>query len=86
VLTVAAFDLPADYNSTYPDRIRAVSVDQVDQMAKKYLQSGDLDVVLAGNIGAFRDELKKAFPGAQYQEVRFDQLDLLAPGLRRAQP
>jgi zinc protease len=86
VLTVAAFDLPADYNSTYPDRIRSVSVDQVDQMAKKYLQSGDLDIVLAGNVGAFRDELKKAFPDAQYQEVRFDQLDLLAPGLRRAQP
>jgi zinc protease len=86
VLTVAAFDLPADYNSTYPDRIRGVTVEQVDEMAKKYLQPNDFDIVLAGHISAFRDDLKKAFPDAQYEEIPFDQLDLLAPDLRRAKP
>src|SRR6202020_2360939 len=29
VLTAAAFDLPADYNQTYPARIRAMPLDQV---------------------------------------------------------
>ena len=83
ILTVAAFDLPADYNTTYPDRIRSVTVEQVDAMAKQYLSTNDFDLVLAGNVSAFRDALKAAFPNAQYVEIPFDQLDVLAPGLRK---
>ena len=83
VLTAAAFDLPADYNSTYPDKIRAVTSAQVHDMAQRYLSAKDLDLVFAGNVGAFRDALKKAFPDAQYQEIPFDQVDLLAPDLRK---
>lgn len=84
VLTAAAFDLPADYNSTYPDRIRVVTSAQVHDMAQRYLSAKDLDLVFAGNVSAFRDALKKAFPDAQYQEISFDQVDLLAPDLRKA--
>ncbi|MGH9683796.1 MAG: M16 family metallopeptidase [Candidatus Acidiferrales bacterium] len=84
VLTVAAYGLPKDYNSTYPERIRGVTPAEVKAMAEKYFTTGDLDIVLAGNINAFRDSLKKAFPDAQYQEISFDQLDLLAPDLRKA--
>ncbi len=40
VLTVAAFDLPTDYNYTYPDRIRGVTPAQVKEMAQKYLEHG----------------------------------------------
>jgi zinc protease len=83
VLTAAAFDLPADYNSTYPDRIRAVSSEQVHDMAQRYLSAQNLDLVFAGNVGAFRDALKKVFPDAQYQEIPFDQVDLLSPDLRK---
>jgi len=82
VLVVAAYNLPADYNSTYPDKIRAVTTDQVNQMAEKYLSAKDLDIVLAGNVSAFRDELKKQFPDAKYEEIPFDQVDVLAPDLR----
>jgi zinc protease len=84
VLTVAAFGLPADYNSTYPDRIRAVTSAQVKQMAQRYLSADDLDLVLVGNIAAFRDNLKKAFPNAKYEEIPFDRVDVLAPDLRQA--
>lgn len=83
VLTAAAFDLPADYNSTYPDRIRAVTPEQVKDMAQRYLSADNLDVVLAGNLSAFRDDLKKAFPNAIYQEIPFEQVDVLAPDLRK---
>ena len=86
VLNVAAYDLPADYNSTYPDKVRAVSLGQANDMARRYLQPNDLDIVLAGNVSAFRDALKKAFPDAQYQELPFDQIDLLAGDLRRPKP
>jgi zinc protease len=81
VLTVAAFDLPKDYNYTYPDRVRGVTSAQVKEMAQKYLNTDDLDIVLAGNVSAFRDALKKAFPNATYQEIPFDRLDVLAPDL-----
>ena len=83
VLMVAAYDLPADYNSTYPDRIRGVTSEQVRDIARRYLPTNDLDIVLVGNIAAFRDALKKEFPDAQYDEISFDQVDLLAPGLRK---
>lgn len=84
ILTVAAFDLPADYNSTYPDKIRSVTSAQVKAMAQQYLSTKDFDIVLVGNVSAFRDALKTAFPNAQYVEIPFDQLDVLAPGLRKA--
>ncbi|HEY4708614.1 MAG TPA: pitrilysin family protein [Candidatus Acidoferrales bacterium] len=84
VLTVAAFGLPADYNSTYPDKIRSVTSAQVRDMAMRYLSAKDLDLVFAGNVSAFRDALKKAFPDAKYEEIAFDQVDLLSPDLRKA--
>ena len=83
ILTVAEFDLPADFNDTYPERIRGVTPEQVRQMAQRYLQTKDLDMVLAGNVNAFRDALKKEFPGAQYTEIPFDQVDVLASDLRK---
>ena len=83
VLTVAAFNLPADYNSTYPDKIRGVTTEQVGEVAKRYLAANDIDIVLAGNVGAFRDMLKKEFPNAKYEEIPFDQVDMLSPDLRK---
>ncbi|MFY9805519.1 MAG: pitrilysin family protein [Candidatus Acidiferrales bacterium] len=82
VLTVAAFDLPEDYNQTYPAKIRATSLKDVQAAARKYFTTGGLDLVLAGNISAFRDALKKAFPSAEFTEIPYDQVDVLAPDLR----
>lgn len=82
VLSAAAFELPADYNSTYPDKVRGVTLADVKAMARRYFTEKDLDIVLAGNVSAFRDDLKKTFPNAQYVEIPYDQVDLLAPGLR----
>jgi zinc protease len=83
VLSAAAFQLPADYNSTYPDKVRGVTLAEVKAMAQHYFTEKDLDIVLAGNVSAFRDDLKKVFPNAQYVEIPYDQVDVLAPGLRK---
>jgi len=82
VLTVVAYGLPRDYNYTYTERISAVTSAQVRDMAQKYLSADDLDLVLAGNVSAFRDALKAAFPNAKYDEIPFDQVDVLSPDLR----
>ncbi|HXW62647.1 MAG TPA: pitrilysin family protein [Candidatus Acidoferrales bacterium] len=82
VLTVAAYELPADYNSTYQQRIRSVTRVEVGEMARKYLSADNLELVLVGNVSAFRDGLKKAFPNAHYEEIPFDRVDVLAPDLR----
>ena len=84
VLTAATFDLPADYNQTYPQKILGITLEQVREMERRHFTTKDLDIVLAGNVGAFRGELKKNFPDAQYTEISFDQLDVLAPDLRAA--
>jgi len=84
VLTVVAYDLPGDYNYTYPDRIRAVTSAQVKEMAQKYLSAENLDIVLAGNVSAFREDLKKSLPNARFDEIPFDKVDILAPDLRAA--
>lgn len=84
VLIAAAFELPADYNQTYPAKVRAMSLDQVQATARKYFTAKDLDIVLAGNVGAFRDSLKKEFPNAQFVEIPFDQIDVVSPDLRAA--
>ena len=86
VLTVAAFGLPEDYNQTYPTKIRATSLKEVQTSARKYFTTGDLDLVLAGNVSAFRDKLKTAFPNAQFTEIPFDQVNVLSSDLRAPKP
>jgi zinc protease len=83
IVTAAFYGLPEDYNRRYPERVRAVTPEQVRQIARKYYRADDLDLVLVGNASAFRDALKQAFPMAAYQELPVGQLDLLASDLRK---
>jgi zinc protease len=84
VTNAAFYGLPDDYNQTFPAKIRAVTAEQVKQMAGRYFDAADQNIVLVGNAGAFRDQLKAAFPSAKYDEIAADDLDLMAPNLRKA--
>ena len=83
ILTVAEFGLPADYNDTYQQKILGVDEANVREMASRYFDPKDLDIVLVGNAAKFLDDLKAAFPNASWEEIPLAQLDLLGPDLRK---
>ncbi len=84
VLAVAEYGLAPDYNDTYQQKILGVDESSVKQMATRYFNSQNLDVVLVGNASQFLPAVKAEFPGAQWQEIPFNELDLLSPNLRQA--
>jgi predicted Zn-dependent peptidase len=51
------YDLPADYLQTYRDNIEAVTVEDVQRVAKLYIQTDDFAIVLVGDA---RDVLPQA--------------------------
>ncbi len=83
ILAVAEYGLPADYYDTYQQRVTAVTPSEVKTMAARYFDAGNLIIVLVGNVKQFGDAVRKEFPDASYQSLPFDQVDLLAPDLRR---
>jgi zinc protease len=83
VVTAAFYGLPEDYNQNFPEKVRGITPDEVRQMAARYFNASDLDLVLVGNASKFAEALKQAFPSAQFEEIPLQQLDLLAPNLHR---
>jgi zinc protease len=83
VLSLSLYGLPADYYQRYRESVQGVTPAQIKELAPRFYNTSSLSVVLVGNVAAFRDALKQAYPGAAMDEVRASDLDLLAPDLRR---
>jgi zinc protease len=83
ILTVAEYGLPGDYNDTYQQKILGVSDANVREMASRYFNSQDMDIVLVGNASKFLDGLKADYPNAKWDEIPLAALDLLSPDLRK---
>jgi len=58
-ITSRLYNLPADYWDKYPERITAVTEDQVQAAAKKYLDAGRLQIVAVGDAKKIGEGLKK---------------------------
>ncbi len=86
IVSVAQYDLPADYNDTYQQKVLAVGPSEVKAMSGRYFDGADLILVLVGNTKQYRDAIRKEFPAAKYEELPFDQVDLLAPDLHKPKP
>lgn len=84
ILAVAEYGLASDYNDTYQQKILGVSDSSVNEMAERYFNSENLDVVLVGNASQFLPAVKTDFPNAQFEEIPFNELDLLSSNLRQA--
>lgn len=83
ILNVAHYGLPADYYDTFREKVAAVGAAEIQRVAGPFFSLHHVEIVLAGNVSAFREAIRREFPGAQFEEISFDQVDLLAADLRK---
>jgi zinc protease len=82
ILNAVFFGLDLNDLQTYRERVNAVTVDDVQRVARNYLHPDRLTVVLVGDASAFVKQL----PGAgfdKFEVIPASALDLSAPDLRR---
>ena len=58
-ITRKIYGLPADYWDTYPARIMAINAEDVQRVARKYLNPDTLQLVAVGDAGKIRPVLEK---------------------------
>ena len=59
IITQKLYNLPADYWDAYPQKVDAITADDVQRVAQKYLDLGHLQVVAVGDAAKARDVLAK---------------------------
>jgi predicted Zn-dependent peptidase len=59
IITQKLYDLPADYWDTYPQKVAAITVKDVQNAAQKYLDMDHLQVVAVGDAAKAREILAK---------------------------
>jgi len=82
VVNVVFYDLSLDELRTYRQRANGVTPDEVQRVARNYLDPDRLAIVLVGNAAAFKDQLGKAGFG-RYELVSLSQLDITSPDLKK---
>ncbi len=82
VLNQLFYELPLEELQSFPERVRSVSPDDVQRVARAYLRPDRLAVVLVGDGNAFVNDLKGVGFG-EFERIPIDQVDLLAADLRK---
>jgi predicted Zn-dependent peptidase len=59
IITQKLYDLPADYWDTYPQKVAAITADDVQRVAQKYIDLEHLQIVAVGDASKARDVLAK---------------------------
>lgn len=83
VLNVVFYGLPLEELQTFRDRVNAVTVDDVQRVAKAYLRPDRLSVVLVGNAKAFSSQLA-GVGFSTFESIELDDLDLMSATLKKA--
>lgn len=82
VVNVVFYDLALDELRTYRQRANDVTPDDVQRVARVYLNPDRLAIVMVGNAAAFKGQLSRAGFG-RYELITLDQLDLTSPDFKR---
>jgi len=59
IVTQKLYNLPADYWDTYPQMVAAITAEEVQRVAQKYIDMGHLQVVAVGDATKAREILEK---------------------------
>jgi zinc protease len=83
VVTVLFYGLPLQELQTFRERVNAVTVDDIQRVARTYLRPDRLSVVLVGNASTFSSQLRGVGFGT-FETVELGDLDLVAANFKRA--
>ena len=83
ILNVLFYELDVKELETQRDRVNAVSVDDIQRVAKAYLQPGRLSIVLVGDARTIVPQIR-AVGFTEFEVVPIEDLDLTAADFRRA--
>lgn len=81
VLEAMKFGLGKDYLESYNTKIEAVTADQVQAFAKRWVQADRTVLVLVGKASAFSAELEKKF--GPFKTLSYKDVDLLRADLQK---
>ena len=59
IITQKLYDLPADYWDTYPQKVSAITVDDIQKVAQKYIDLDHIQIVAVGDAAKAREILAK---------------------------
>jgi zinc protease len=82
VLSAVFFGLDLQDLQTFRERVNAVSVDDIQRVARTYLHPDRLSIVLVGDASKFEKQLAGA-GFDQFEKISVSDLDLSSPTLRR---
>src|SRR5206468_11515256 len=82
VVNVLFYGLPLEQLQTFRERVNAVTVDDIQRVAREFLRPDRLSVVLVGNAAAFASQLNGVGFGT-YETVELGDLDLTAANFKR---
>ena len=70
------YDLPADYLQTYRDKINAVTLDDVERVAKKYISPDKIAIVIVGDADEIIKQSKQYAPKIEVFDAEGKTLDV----------
>ncbi len=82
VLSAVYFGLDLQELQTFRERVNAVTVDDIQRVARTYLRPDRLSIVLVGDASKFEKQLAGA-GFDQFEKISVNDLDLSSPTLRR---
>jgi zinc protease len=82
ILNVLFYELPIEQLQNFRDRVNAVTVDDIQRVARAYFKPDRLSVVLVGNASAFESQLNGVGFG-RFERIDLGNLDLMATDFKR---
>jgi zinc protease len=85
ILNAVFYGLDLEELQTFRERVNAVTVEDIQRVAKAYLHPDRLSIVLVGDASVFQKQLGAA-GFDQFERIPIGELDLNSPSLRRRSP